>query len=137
MENRPKSQADADTDSEKGTYVQISGMDGTDNIDDFQREEIHSIIDRTVKKIGNITPVKTFSVHLKTYKSKTGKPTKYSVRLKVLTKNGLVALKEHGWDVIDVFSKITNKLEKILISSKAKLKKNSLDAKRLIKYKEK
>ena len=100
-------------------YVQISGLESMSSLDEFQKSEIHRMLDNTIKKISNITKPDNFTIHAKAYRIE-GNKTKYAFRCKFRTAGGLIFAKNMGWDPVDAFSTLMNEVQKISIKKSKK-----------------
>ena len=101
-------------------YVQTSGLDSIYSIDEFQKLEIHHIMDRTIKKISSVSKITNFTIHAKVY-DVDGDRKKYSFKCKFQMEKDIVFVKDSGWDSIDTFAVLMKKVEKIALK---KLKKH-------------
>ncbi len=96
-------------------YIQISGLENLSFIDEFQKQEIHQIIERTVKKLANVSDMTNFTIHAKSHDTQ-GNKAKYSFRCKLMTgKDGLVFAKNWGWDPIDAVAVLMGEVEGIVL----------------------
>lgn len=114
-------------------YIQISGLESIQMLDDFQKSEIHDMIDRTIRKISNISKPLNFTIHAKAYHTE-GNRTKYTFRCKFSTNNGIIFAKKMGWDPIDTVSTLMGEIEKISIKKAKKYKDNIISKNRDTKY---
>ncbi|MFH1127163.1 MAG: CBS domain-containing protein [archaeon] len=108
-------------------YIQISGLEDLKNIDEFQKLEIHRMLDKTVQKVSNVSKINNFTIHAKGYHAE-GNKTKYTFRCKFTTDAGLIFAKNWGWDPIDTFSTLMEEIDKITL----KLSKKHTDKRRSI-----
>ncbi len=102
-------------------YVQISGLESIPLIDEFQKLEIHHIMERTVKKISTFSRVNNFTIHAKAYHTE-GNKTKYTFRCKFNTDAGPIFAKNWDWDSINAISILMEEVEKMAIKKSRKRK---------------
>ncbi len=102
--------------TEKGVYVQYSGLEEEDN-------EVMDVVDRmvsdTVRKVHSIYPVEYMHIHIKRYR-KTGERKLFSVRCRVMTTEGVFIARGQGWDLRDAIGEAMDHLEKIVKKYKEK-----------------
>ncbi|MCK5476534.1 MAG: CBS domain-containing protein [Candidatus Aenigmarchaeota archaeon] len=122
-------------DEEEKIWVQMSGLDSIKSIEEFQKDEINSIIKRRVEKISNIVDIDNITIHAKVYDEE-GNRKKYLFRCKLSSKNGLFYAKNNGWDPIDVVSTLMNEIEKITLKNTKKSKDLKIKNRRKEKYRE-
>ncbi len=118
---------------ESVAYIQISGLEPEVMVTDFQKEEVHRMIDEAVRKLVKIMNLQFFTIHFKAYHTE-GKRKKFTVRCRVDTDNGLYVVREYGWDAIDVTSKLLAATEDLLISEKQKMRTKLINRDRYGKW---
>ncbi len=101
-------------------YIQISGLESED-LPEFQKEEVHRMIDEAVRKLAKTVKMQFFTMHFKSYYTE-AKKVKYSIRCKADTDLGLYATREYGWDIIDATSRALGTFEDLLISKMQKVR---------------
>lgn len=102
-------------------YIQISGLESEPHVSDFQKDEVHRMIDEAVRKLAKTANMQFFTMHYKSYRTEAEK-VKYSIRCKADTDIGLFATREYGWDIIDATSKALATFEDLLISKTQKVR---------------
>lgn len=88
--------------------VQISGLDEDDW---WTYETLYAIIGRGLRKVSDIEKPKVFSVHVATYKER-GDRSKYSMRCRLFTENGLRTFRDHAWDPAEAMHKVMDQMER-------------------------
>ncbi|VVB61519.1 Inosine-5'-monophosphate dehydrogenase [uncultured archaeon] len=121
---------------ESVAYIQISGLEPEVMVTDFQKEEIHRMIDEAVRKLAKIMNLQFFTMHFKAYHAADAgdKRKKFTVRCRVDTDNGLYVAREYGWDAIDVTSRLLASVEDLLISEKQKMRTKLINRDRYGKW---
>ena len=107
--------------------INISGLESLKTINEFEKTEIYRIVERTIKKISNISEPRNFAIHAKAYNQE-GNKTNYTFRCKFSTNTGPVFAKNQGWDPIDTISTLMDEAEKICIK-KSKKRKDTIRSK--------
>ncbi|MCK5177171.1 MAG: CBS domain-containing protein, partial [Candidatus Aenigmarchaeota archaeon] len=120
---------------EEKIWVQMSGLDSIKSIEEFQKDEINSIIKRRVEKISNIVDITNIAIHAKVY-DEDGTRKKYVFRCKLSSKNNLIFAKTNGWDPIDAVSTLMNEVEKIALKKTKKSKDLKIKNRRKEKYRD-
>ncbi|MBI2173197.1 MAG: CBS domain-containing protein [Candidatus Aenigmarchaeota archaeon] len=92
----------------KNVYVQVTGMQEEGM--EFQ-SEMDSITTKFVQKVGkSFRDIQGLIVHVETY-HKQGPRSKYSIRARLITENGIFVSHSLGWNPIDVIQEAFRKLE--------------------------
>lgn len=100
-------------------YIQISGLESIDGIDSFQKEEMHKMIDTTVKKLARAFNIHNIAIHVKAYQTD-GTKSKYVMRCRIKTDKGFVSAKEYGWDPVDVSVRLMKDAERLALEGAKK-----------------
>ncbi len=115
-------------------HMQISGLENQEALTDFEKDQVHRMIGEAVHKLAAIEKLQFFTMHYKSYHTENPKKSKYSIRAKTDTDNGVYTVREFGWDIIDATSKLLEALEDMIISKKQKIKAKMMDKQRYGKW---
>ncbi|MFQ5986365.1 MAG: CBS domain-containing protein [Thermoplasmata archaeon] len=88
--------------------VQISGLDQDDW---WTYETLYAVIGRGLRKIRDIARPTVFNVHVVTHQSQ-GDRSKYSIRARLGTENGLLVARDYDWDAAQAMHKVMTQLER-------------------------
>lgn len=115
-------------------HMQISGLENQETLSAFEKEQVRRMIDEAAKKLAAIEKLQFFTMHYKSYHTENPKKSKYCVRAKADTDNGVYSVREHGWDIIDATSRLLEALEDMIVSKKQKIKSKMMEKQRYGKW---